>query len=129
MWTRSAADPGHRGQRPLTGTSGDDVIDALAGDDRVNAGAGNDRIVGGGERAVTRLTEGPAMTPSLPWCLMGMTWFAEDLVATRSIIRGRSPRDHLALRFFRFLTGAGIGGESAAINSIIQELVQARVRG
>jgi MFS family permease len=29
----------------------------------------------------------------------------------------------------RFLTGAGIGGEYAAINSTIQELVPARVRG
>jgi len=31
--------------------------------------------------------------------------------------------------FFRFVTGAGIGGEYAAINSTIQELVPARVRG
>ncbi|MCZ2982653.1 MFS transporter, partial [Acinetobacter baumannii] len=31
--------------------------------------------------------------------------------------------------FFRFLTGAGIGGECTAINSTIQELVPARVRG
>src|SRR5436309_6431291 len=31
--------------------------------------------------------------------------------------------------FFRFLTGAGIGGEYAAINSTIQELIPARVRG
>jgi len=31
--------------------------------------------------------------------------------------------------FFRFITGAGIGGEYAAINSTIQELVPARVRG
>jgi MFS family permease len=31
--------------------------------------------------------------------------------------------------FFRFLTGAGIGGEYTAINSTIQELVPARVRG
>jgi predicted MFS family arabinose efflux permease len=30
---------------------------------------------------------------------------------------------------FRFLTGAGIGGEYVAINSTIQELVPARVRG
>ncbi|HEX5998420.1 MAG TPA: MFS transporter [Hyphomicrobiaceae bacterium] len=30
---------------------------------------------------------------------------------------------------FRFLTGAGIGGEYAAINSTIQELIPARVRG
>jgi MFS family permease len=31
--------------------------------------------------------------------------------------------------FFRFLTGAGIGGEYAAINSTIQELIPARTRG
>ena len=31
--------------------------------------------------------------------------------------------------FFRFLTGAGIGGEGTAINSAIQELIPARSRG
>ena len=31
--------------------------------------------------------------------------------------------------FFRFLTGAGIGGEYAAINSAIDELIPARTRG
>ncbi|GIL39212.1 MFS transporter [Roseiterribacter gracilis] len=31
--------------------------------------------------------------------------------------------------FFRFFTGAGIGGEYAAINSAIQELIPARLRG
>jgi MFS family permease len=31
--------------------------------------------------------------------------------------------------FFRFLTGAGIGGEGTAINSAIQELIPARARG
>ena len=31
--------------------------------------------------------------------------------------------------FFRFLTGAGIGGEYSAINSAIQELMPARLRG
>ena len=31
--------------------------------------------------------------------------------------------------FFRFMTGAGIGGEYSAINSTIQELIPARVRG
>ena len=30
---------------------------------------------------------------------------------------------------FRFLTGAGIGGEYTAINSAIQELIPARMRG
>ena len=30
---------------------------------------------------------------------------------------------------FRLLTGAGIGGEYAAINSTIQELIPARLRG
>ena len=31
--------------------------------------------------------------------------------------------------FFRFFTGAGIGGEYAAINSAIDELIPARSRG
>lgn len=34
-----------------------------------------------------------------------------------------------SLSLFRFLTGAGIGGEYAAINSAIQELIPARYRG
>src|SRR3990172_7937002 len=37
--------------------------------------------------------------------------------------------DFWSFALFRFLTGAGIGGEYAAINSTIQELVPARVRG
>jgi MFS family permease len=35
----------------------------------------------------------------------------------------------LSFMVFRFLTGAGIGGEYAAINSAIQELIPARFRG
>ncbi len=35
----------------------------------------------------------------------------------------------VSFALFRFLTGAGIGGEYSAINSTIQELVPARVRG
>jgi MFS family permease len=35
----------------------------------------------------------------------------------------------LSFALFRFVTGAGIGGEYAAINSTIQELIPARVRG
>jgi len=37
--------------------------------------------------------------------------------------------DIVSFAFFRFVTGAGIGGEYAAINSTIQELIPARVRG
>jgi MFS family permease len=37
--------------------------------------------------------------------------------------------DIASFAFFRFVTGAGIGGEYAAINSTIQELIPARVRG
>ncbi len=37
--------------------------------------------------------------------------------------------DFWSLALFRFLTGAGIGGEYAAINSAIQELIPARFRG
>jgi len=37
--------------------------------------------------------------------------------------------DFASFAVFRFLTGAGIGGEYAAVNSAIQELVPARFRG
>ena len=37
--------------------------------------------------------------------------------------------DFWCFALFRFLTGAGIGGEYAAINSAIQELIPARYRG
>ena len=37
--------------------------------------------------------------------------------------------DVASFALFRFITGAGIGGEYAAINSTIQELIPARVRG
>jgi MFS family permease len=37
--------------------------------------------------------------------------------------------DFWSFAFFRFLTGAGIGGEYAAVNSAIQELIPARRRG
>jgi MFS family permease len=37
--------------------------------------------------------------------------------------------DLVSFMFFRFLTGAGIGGEYAAINSAIDELIPARNRG
>lgn len=38
-------------------------------------------------------------------------------------------QDIISLVFWRFLTGAGISGEYSAINSTIQELVPARLRG
>ncbi|MFO7277917.1 MAG: MFS transporter [Pseudomonadota bacterium] len=38
-------------------------------------------------------------------------------------------QDFWSFALFRFLTGAGIGGEYAAINSAIQELIPARYRG
>jgi MFS family permease len=37
--------------------------------------------------------------------------------------------DFASFAFFRFMTGAGIGGEYTAINSAIQELIPARYRG
>src|SRR5258705_821706 len=39
------------------------------------------------------------------------------------------PFDYASLLVFRFLAGAGIGGEYAAINSAIDELIPARHRG
>ena len=38
-------------------------------------------------------------------------------------------RDIRSFAFFRLITGAGIGGEYAAINSTIQEMIPARMRG
>ena len=43
--------------------------------------------------------------------------------------RPRSPSTALYFFIARFVTGAGIGGEYAAINSAIDELIPARVRG
>ena len=43
--------------------------------------------------------------------------------------RPRSPRARAFFFVCRFFTGAGIGGEYAAINSAIDELIPARVRG
>ncbi|HVO16778.1 MAG TPA: MFS transporter [Alphaproteobacteria bacterium] len=48
--------------------------------------------------------------------------------ALATILSGLS-WDLLSFAVFRFLTGAGIGGEYAAINSAIQELIPARRRG
>jgi MFS family permease len=45
-----------------------------------------------------------------------------------SVLTGLS-WNFLSFAFFRALTGAGIGGEYAAINSAIDELIPARVRG
>ena len=41
----------------------------------------------------------------------------------------RPVMERLSFSLFRFLTGAGIGGEYTAINSTIQELIPARFRG
>jgi MFS family permease len=48
--------------------------------------------------------------------------------AVATVLTGAS-WDFWSFALFRFLTGAGIGGEYAAINSAIQELIPARRRG
>ena len=48
------------------------------------------------------------------------------LVATVATAFSRNPLYFYACRFF---TGAGIGGEDAAINSAVDELIPARLRG
>lgn len=50
------------------------------------------------------------------------------LYATATILSGFAP-DFYVFAALRFLTGAGIGGEYAAINSAIQEFMPARLRG
>ena len=50
------------------------------------------------------------------------------LYAVATVASGFAP-DFLTFAALRFLTGAGIGGEYAAINSAIQEFMPARLRG
>ena len=50
------------------------------------------------------------------------------LYAAATIASGFAP-DYTVFAVLRFLTGAGIGGEYAAINSAIQEFTPARLRG
>ncbi|MGE5170333.1 MAG: MFS transporter [Rudaea sp.] len=50
------------------------------------------------------------------------------LYAAATVASGLAP-DFATFAFMRFLTGAGIGGEYAAINSAIQEFMPARLRG
>jgi MFS family permease len=50
------------------------------------------------------------------------------LYAAATVASGFAP-DYPAFAVLRFLTGAGIGGEYAAINSAIQEFTPARLRG
>ena len=50
------------------------------------------------------------------------------LRAVATVASGSAP-EFFAFAALRFLTGAGIGGEYAAINSAIQELMPARLRG
>ena len=50
------------------------------------------------------------------------------LYAVATVASGFAP-DYRAFAALRFLTGAGIGGEYAAINSAIQEFTPARLRG
>ena len=50
------------------------------------------------------------------------------LYAAATIASGFAP-NFLVFVLMRFLTGAGIGGEYAAINSVIQEFMPARLRG
>ena len=50
------------------------------------------------------------------------------LYATATVASGFA-YDFLSFAVLRFLTGAGIGGEYAAINSAIQEFMPARLRG
>ena len=53
---------------------------------------------------------------------------ALGLYATATVASGFAP-DFYTFAALRFLTGAGIGGEYAAINSAIQEFMPARLRG
>jgi len=56
-------------------------------------------------------------------------FFVTLLVYLTSTAATAASWDIVSFATFRFLTGAGIGGEYSAINSTIQELIPARVRG
>src|SRR6266576_2249022 len=91
-------------------------------------------------------TDIPARLDRLPWgrfhtrvvVALGVTWILDGLEVTLAgALSGalkESPQLHLTnfeigLASSAYLAGAGIGGEYTAINSTIQELVPARVRG
>jgi MFS family permease len=65
---------------------------------------------------------------------LGITWILDGLEVTLALYLTATAATALSwsvasYALFRFLTGAGIGGEYTAINSTIQELVPARYRG
>src|SRR6266540_4425245 len=100
-------------------------------------------------------TDIPARLDRLRWgrfhtlvvVALGITWILDGLEVTLAGAIApalkESPRLHFSnaevgpalswnlwsFALFRFLTGAGIGGEYTAINSAIQELIPARYRG
>src|ERR687892_502678 len=86
-------------------------------------------------------TDVPARLDRLPWSrfhrlgvvALGITWILDGLEVTLAGLVATAltafSSDFWSFLFFRFLTGAGIGGEYSAINSAIQELIPARLRG
>lgn len=56
-------------------------------------------------------------------------FFATLAVYLAGVLLTASAWDFWSFAAFRFLTGAGIGGEYAAINSAVDELIPARMRG
>ena len=93
----------------------------------------NDRII---ETSI------PARLDNLRWSgfhtrvvlALGITWILDGLEVTLALYLAATAATALSwsvasYALFRFLTGAGIGGEYTAINSTIQELVPARYRG
>ena len=75
----------------------------------------------GARRALLRLARRPLGRRRLFFVTLGVYIAATGATALAG--------DFWTFMLFRFLTGAGIGGEYAAINSAIQELIPARYRG
>src|SRR6266446_3723945 len=74
----------------------------------------------------TNADVGIASSAYLAGAVLGAVFFGW---LTDRLGRKRLSWDLASFMLFRFLTGAGIGGEYTAINSTIQELVPARYRG
>ncbi len=75
----------------------------------------------GRRRACLRLDDGPFGRKKLFFITLGLYSLATAATAFSF--------DLVSFCLFRFLTGAGIGGEYSAINSTIQEFTPARLRG
>ena len=109
----------------IVGSSRRRLVEKGSGIELTNADIGARRVDLHRRRLPRRALLRPAHRPFRP---------QEAVPADAAALHRRDRRDGLRVRALvlllaRFFTGAGIGGEYAAINSAIDELIPARVRG